>query len=196
MEKRKLKIFKSLHSDNSIDRIKDTSLVKAVLVLFIAMSSLTKLYADNETVEISRQPAGATTIVADFVGVYTFKYMLNGYICTCAPEFTVTVTQGAPPTINISGTTDICYGMSTTLTATAPGVNNPVFRWYRSQTETTPFHIGDTYTTSALTADSTFYVSVSGDNYYENLPGRKRKSYGDDFRPQHAGKGFLFVVRG
>jgi hypothetical protein len=135
-------------------------------------------YTVNNGVNISEHSFVATgnntTIVADFVGEYTFKYMLNGYVCTCAPEFTVTVNPGASPTINISGITDICYGMSTTLTASA-SVTNPVFRWYRSKTDATPFHTGATYTTSNLTADSTFYVSVSGVGICENLPGDRKE---------------------
>ncbi|MDR1984229.1 MAG: right-handed parallel beta-helix repeat-containing protein, partial [Prevotellaceae bacterium] len=58
--------------------------------------------------------------------------------------------------------TAICYNTAITLTPTATGVAIPVFRWYSSQTETYPFHTGASYTTSALTTDTTFYISVSG----------------------------------
>jgi hypothetical protein len=45
---------------------------------------------------------------------------------------------------------------------------DPVFRWYGNTNDTTPpFFVGHEYKTSALGADTTFYVSVSGSNYCE-----------------------------
>jgi hypothetical protein len=49
-----------------------------------------------------------------------------------------------------------------------------VFKWYASQNSSTPFHTGNSYTTSALTADTTFYISVSGSNYCENTTGNRK----------------------
>ncbi|MDR1645802.1 MAG: IgGFc-binding protein [Tannerellaceae bacterium] len=40
--------------------------------------------------------------------------------------------------ISISGTTTVCSGTTTALTASAPTVTNPIYRWYASQTATTP----------------------------------------------------------
>ena len=74
--------------------------------------------------------------------------------------------------ITIDGNKEVCYGTHTTLTASASGVTDPVFRWYASQEPTvTPFFTGPTYTTTDLVADTTFYVSVEGDNLPENAPG-------------------------
>ncbi|MDL2315359.1 hypothetical protein LJC16_03765, partial [Bacteroidales bacterium OttesenSCG-928-C19] len=70
----------------------------------------------------------------------------------------------------------ICSGETTTLVATSSGVIAPVFRWYTTATGGMPFHTGSSYTTSALTGDSTFYVSVSGDNYCEGTDANSRKS--------------------
>ncbi|MDR2138088.1 MAG: hypothetical protein LBP50_00825, partial [Tannerella sp.] len=77
--------------------------------------------------------------------------------------------------ISVAGATEICVGASTVLTLSAPGVSNPVYRWYRSQTDNAPFHIGNTYTTSALSADTTFFVGVSGDGLCENAQGDRRE---------------------
>ena len=61
----------------------------------------------------------------------------------------------------------ICSGSTTTLTANAPSVTSPTFRWYADSTSTTVLRTGNTYTTAALTTTTTFYVSVSGSNYCE-----------------------------
>jgi hypothetical protein len=63
--------------------------------------------------------------------------------------------------------TSICSGTGATLNVSS-SVPSPTFLWYASQTATAPFHTGDSYTTSILSADSTFYVSISGGSYCEN----------------------------
>jgi predicted outer membrane repeat protein len=76
--------------------------------------------------------------------------------------------------ITITGNTEICYGMNTVLNASAANVTNPIYRWYNSQTEVTPFYTSSSYTTSNLTSDTTFYVSVEGNNYCENDTGNRK----------------------
>jgi hypothetical protein len=91
-------------------------------------------------------------------------------------ELKVTVLNTAADSdIKIDGETTVCYGTSTTLTAgTDLSIASPIFRWYKSLTETAPFHTGAIYTTSLLQEDTVLYVSVSGDNYCENeADGRK-----------------------
>jgi hypothetical protein len=61
-----------------------------------------------------------------------------------------------------------CSNSAATLTGTSTGVTNPIYRWYESQTVATPLYTGDTFTTPELTAQTTYYVSVEGDNYCEN----------------------------
>ncbi|MDR0605566.1 MAG: hypothetical protein LBG80_14805 [Bacteroidales bacterium] len=75
--------------------------------------------------------------------------------------------------ITVNDTT-ICFGTTATLIATTSTIPNPVYNWYTSQTETTPFHTGETYTTSNLTVDSIFYLGVYGDNYCENDTGNRK----------------------
>jgi hypothetical protein len=93
---------------------------------------------------------------------------------------TVTVNQyaNAKSSINISGTTAICENSGTTLTATvtvSSGITNPVFKWYSDDTSAaTLLHTGSEYATQALSTTTTFFVSVSGDNFCESLAGARR----------------------
>ena len=65
----------------------------------------------------------------------------------------------------------ICSGDPVSLSAslTVPGsITSPIFRWYEAATGGAPIHTGPTYIPSPnLTTTTTFYVSVSGDNYNE-----------------------------
>ena len=77
--------------------------------------------------------------------------------------------QAVAATITTTGTS-ACSGATATLTGSSiSGVTNPVYRWYDSQTATTPLYTGATYTTPALTASKTYYVSVEANNYCENV---------------------------
>jgi len=82
----------------------------------------------------------------------------------------VTVTVKAisgPKDITINGVSGVCGAEGTTLEALAPNVISPVFKWYSNAEGGTPFYTGNEYKTSALKADTTFYLSVSGSNYCE-----------------------------
>ena len=68
-----------------------------------------------------------------------------------------------------------CHSTTATVTVSTT-IGNPTFRWYPSATATTPFFTGAVYTTSVLTADTTFWVSVEGVGYCEgaaDATGRK-----------------------
>jgi uncharacterized protein (TIGR02145 family) len=72
--------------------------------------------------------------------------------------------------------TTICHGTKAALTASAPLVTNPIFRWYASQTAADYLYEGaDEYFTGNLTANTDFYVGVLGDNYCENFPNDREK---------------------
>ncbi len=80
--------------------------------------------------------------------------------------------------IDASGSdTVICAETTTTLRVTAKDVVNPVFRWYATVDETEPFKEEQaetsTWETPVLTKDTTFYVTVEGDNYCEGKDKRK-----------------------
>ena len=62
----------------------------------------------------------------------------------------------------------ICSGEPVTLTVgleTADLINNPVFKWYTTQTGGTAIETNATFTSAPLMSDTTFYVSVEGDGY-------------------------------
>lgn len=65
----------------------------------------------------------------------------------------------AKPTISGGTTQTICYGNKATLTAT-PAAGTTV-DWYDSPTAPTALISGDTFTTPALTANTTYYVGVT-----------------------------------
>ncbi|WP_323489252.1 gliding motility-associated C-terminal domain-containing protein [Flavobacterium sp. PL02] len=67
--------------------------------------------------------------------------------------------QFAAPTITGGQSQSVCYGQSAALSAT-PGAGTTL-AWYSSATSTTALSNTNTYTTPALTATTTYYVSVS-----------------------------------
>ncbi|WP_442589040.1 putative Ig domain-containing protein [Pedobacter sp. AW31-3R] len=65
--------------------------------------------------------------------------------------------------------TPICAGTTASLVASSTTVTNPIFTWYSDAALTTPVFTGATYSPT-LTASTTYYVTVSGDNVCESLP--------------------------
>ncbi|MCX2481276.1 putative Ig domain-containing protein [Pedobacter sp. MC2016-15] len=66
---------------------------------------------------------------------------------------------------------NVCSGSGVTLTASSTTVTNPVFNWYSDVALTNLVFTGDTYQIPSLTANTNFFVSVSGTNKCENEPG-------------------------
>ncbi|MDR1357286.1 MAG: hypothetical protein LBJ58_06425 [Tannerellaceae bacterium] len=68
-----------------------------------------------------------------------------------------------------------CLNATATLVGSSTGVTGvAIYRWYASQAAVTPLHTGATYTTPALTATTTYYVSVEGNNFCENASGNRK----------------------
>ena len=89
-----------------------------------------------------------------------------------AKAVVVTVNPLATTTdIIVNGGTTACGGSGTTLTATSPTVNNPVFTWYSDAALTNITFIGSSFNTPPLNVTTTYYVTVKGDNKCENAPG-------------------------
>jgi gliding motility-associated-like protein len=84
----------------------------------------------------------------------------------------VTVTVNPPATaadINVAGNdAPFCAGTKATLVASSTTITNPVFTWYSDAALTTVAFTGDTFVTPVLTATTTYYVTVRGDNKCEN----------------------------
>ncbi len=109
-------------------------------------------------------PGGATTqsITANTSGNYTLT-VTNQNGCSATSAAT-TVTVNPLPTISaITGTTSICSGASTNLTATSAAVS-PIFKWYSALTGGTLLFTGATFTTPNLVNNTTYYVEVSNAN--------------------------------
>ncbi|MEH3114073.1 Ig-like domain-containing protein [Pedobacter terrae] len=87
-----------------------------------------------------------------------------------AKSITITVNPAATDSdIAISGITSICKGSTAALSASTTSVINPVFTWYSDANLTTVAYVGASFTTPALNAITTYYVTVKGDNKCENL---------------------------
>jgi hypothetical protein len=114
------------------------------------------------------------TVVKDGVddkSVWRIESSWNGF---STPALLIYLENGSPSTAThisgFSGDVLIPAGISTTLTAHAVAeVVNPVFYWYGEASGGTPFYVGDAYTTSLLTQDTTFYIAVSGDNFCTSI---------------------------
>jgi gliding motility-associated-like protein len=87
-----------------------------------------------------------------------------------AKSITITVNPAATDSdIAINGIAAICKGSTAALSASTTTVINPVFTWYSNAALTTVAHVGASFTTPALNATTTYYVTVKGDNKCENL---------------------------
>lgn len=98
------------------------------------------------------------TLTQTMVYRRTTTSTLNGIPCTASSnEITVTVNPlPAAPTINSQ---TICAGLTALLSINSPagGVS---YRWYTVSSGGTPFHTGSSYTTPALSNNTTYYVDA------------------------------------
>jgi len=109
-------------------------------------------------------------------GVHTVEMRvldLSSVLHTLSSTFTVKSQAVAATITNVTGN-NICIGQAATLTASASGVTSPIFHWYASQTSLTALSNLATYTTPTLSTNTTYYVSVEGTNYCENLINTRR----------------------
>jgi len=102
--------------------------------------------------------AGYTTPVLTTTTTYYVQRTVDG----CASARTaVTVTATPTPAVPTASGITVCSGNIATLTATAPG---GTYQWYDAATGGNLMGTGSSYTTPALTANTTYYVqtTVSG----------------------------------
>jgi len=106
-------------------------------------------------------------------------YYVEGSSGTAVSSRTpVSIVVGATSTgadVIISGIpTTVCAGTGISLTASSSTVTNPVFTWYTDAALTAAVFTGNVYTVPSLTASTTYYVTVRGDNKCENAAGNGR----------------------
>lgn len=116
--------------------------------------------------------ASYTTPVFTASGTFDFFVeAVNGSTCASASrtQLTIIVNPSATATdIIVDGNITVCGARATTLTASSTTVVNPVFTWYGNAALTDVVFVGSAFNTPILTANTTYYVTVSGDNKCEN----------------------------
>jgi hypothetical protein len=108
-------------------------------------------------------------------GIFNYTVNLSGG-CPITKIGKITVNEPSTGSLITANNDTICSGDATTLIASAPGITNPIFRWYADANTTSILHIGNSLSTGTVTETTIFYVSVEGDNYCEgtsNATGRK-----------------------
>ncbi len=83
----------------------------------------------------------------------------------------ITLSVNPPATaadINLTGSTTICANSSAVLSVNSTIVTNPIFKWYSDASLTTLVYTGAVFTSPVLTANTSYYVTVSGDNKCES----------------------------
>jgi gliding motility-associated-like protein len=98
------------------------------------------------------------SITSPFITTSTTFYaeaVNNG--CTAVIRVPLAVTVNAVPTVSGTTPATACYGQTATVSATA---SSGTIRWYFQATGGSSFFTGNTFTTSALTADTTYYAEA------------------------------------
>ncbi|SOD12166.1 putative Ig domain-containing protein [Pedobacter xixiisoli] len=148
------------------------SVVPVVGVTFNWYNSAGTLVALNST--------SYTTPTNLAIGVHDyFVEALNGNTCANTGGRTkVTVTVGERATaadIQVTGGTTVCAANQVVLEASSTTVvTNPIFKWYADAALTTLITTNKTLTVPSVTANVTYYVTVSGDEKCENAPGNAK----------------------
>ncbi|WP_316791086.1 putative Ig domain-containing protein [Pedobacter frigoris] len=130
-------------------------------------------YSDaNLTVVVSNSASFTTPPLTATTTYYVTVRGLNKCENTAATAKIVTVTVNPPALasdINVVGAgAPLCAGASATLTASSVTVVSPVFTWYSDAALTNAVWTGPTFNTGALSATTTYYVTVSGSNRCAN----------------------------
>ncbi|RZK41935.1 MAG: gliding motility-associated C-terminal domain-containing protein [Pedobacter sp.] len=76
--------------------------------------------------------------------------------------------------ITVTGSTTLCGGSRAVLTASSTTVINPIFTWYSDANLTTVLFTGAVFTSPVLNANTTYYVTVRGDNRCESSAANAR----------------------
>ncbi|PSL49523.1 gliding motility-associated-like protein [Chitinophaga niastensis] len=135
-----------------------------------------KWYANaNKTGPITQgvSAAGVLTVSGLAAGTYTYYVSVSsGGRCENAAgalkAVKVTVNMGATAADVIVADTTICPQGTVTLTASSTTVTNPIFKWYKDAGLKTLLFTGPAFTTPAIAATTSYYVTVEGTNKCAN----------------------------
>jgi hypothetical protein len=114
-------------------------------------------YSDSTATTLVGSTAAFTTPTLSVLGTYSYWVRQSTTAGACVSALTrVDVVVNVPAAPSVSGTTAVCPGTTTTLSAT--GLAGATFNWYTSSTGGTSFFTGASYTTPAITAATSYYV--------------------------------------
>ncbi|WP_089891283.1 Ig-like domain-containing protein [Chitinophaga arvensicola] len=123
---------------------------------------------------------GALTITGLSAGTYTY-YVSVSNAGKCENKagdlkaVKVTVNHTSTGSDIVAADSTICANTTVKLTAASTTVTNPIFKWYADAALKTFLASGATYTTNTLTANTSFFVTVEGDNRCANAPGAAKE---------------------
>ncbi|MEX6689823.1 Calx-beta domain-containing protein [Danxiaibacter flavus] len=122
--------------------------------------------------------AGATSNVYNATSTGTYQVTAGNGGCSSVLSTGYTLTAGSSVAgnadVTINGVNPVCFNSSTVLQP-ASNITNPVYNWYTDAALTNQFYTGNSYLTTTLTVDTTFYVTVSNTiSVCENAPGNAR----------------------
>ncbi|WP_294820051.1 T9SS type B sorting domain-containing protein [uncultured Flavobacterium sp.] len=100
---------------------------------------------------------GATFTTPVITGTTTFYASPYDSSCTTAPRTAVVATVNPVPTITALSPVSACSGNAATLQATA---SSGTINWYTTATGGTPIGSGTSFTTPAITTDTSFYAEA------------------------------------
>jgi hypothetical protein len=135
-------------------------------------------YSDNGTTWNNAGATGANyTLPSTPSATRYYRRMVSSNVCASVIGATLTIIvkpRAIFSDLTAPAPAAICPGETATLTASS-GIAGANFKWYDSQNSTTPLHYGANFTTPALSASTSYFVSVEGTNHCENAPGSRRQ---------------------
>ncbi|BAV05244.1 hypothetical protein FLA_1251 [Filimonas lacunae] len=139
-----------------------SSSLNSPLIKWYKSATLTDSVGVGETFTVS----GLTATTTYYVGVSNADKCAN--LSGNGKAVQVKVNSFAIAADVTATVADICTGSNALITAKST-LANPTFTWYRNAALTDSIGTGATYTTSALTANTTYYVSVTNVDKCNNL---------------------------
>ncbi len=126
-----------------------------------ASGNIVRWYATAAATDMTVLNTGATYVTPALSANTTYWVATKKSACTPESErVPVRVLMNTLPTApSFAGPITVCKDSTKALTVSSPATNT-VYRWYSVNSGGTAFFTGNTYTTSALAADTTIYVDA------------------------------------